>query len=72
MRDPRTIVAMAHNHGSVGDQHSSRLVAVLAMTGGVMLVEVLAGWWTHSLALIADAGRMFADGAGIARMAVHP
>jgi cobalt-zinc-cadmium efflux system protein len=66
MRDPRTIVAMAHNHGSVGDQHSSRLVVVLAMTGGVMVVEVLAGWWTHSLALIADAGHMFADGAGIA------
>jgi cobalt-zinc-cadmium efflux system protein len=66
MRDPRTIVAMAHNHGSVGDQHSSRLVVVLAMTGGMMVVEVLAGWWTHSLALIADAGHMFADGAGIA------
>jgi cobalt-zinc-cadmium efflux system protein len=66
MRQPRTIVAMAHNHGSAGDRHSSRLVVVLAMTGGVMVVEVLAGWWTHSLALIADAGHMFADGAGIA------
>jgi cobalt-zinc-cadmium efflux system protein len=66
MRDPRTIVAMAHNHGSTSDHHSSRLVVVLVMTASVMVAELMAGWWTHSLALIADAGHMFADGAGIA------
>jgi cobalt-zinc-cadmium efflux system protein len=66
MRDPRTIVAMPHHGASAGDQHSSRLVVVLAMTVAVMVAELLAGWWTNSLALIADAGHMFADGAGIA------
>jgi cobalt-zinc-cadmium efflux system protein len=66
MRDPRTIVAMAHNHGSTSDHHSSRLVVVLVMTASVMVAELMAGWWTHSLALIADAGHMLADGAGIA------
>jgi cobalt-zinc-cadmium efflux system protein len=66
MRCPRTIIAMAHNHGSTSDHHSSRLVVVLVMTAVVMVAELVAGWWTHSLALIADAGHMFADCAGIA------
>jgi cobalt-zinc-cadmium efflux system protein len=65
VRDPRTIVAMPHNH-STGEAHSSRLAAVLVMTACVMVGELVAGWWTHSLALIADAGHMFADCAGIA------
>jgi cobalt-zinc-cadmium efflux system protein len=65
MRCPRTIIAMAHNHGT-SDHHSSRLVVVLVMTAVVMVAELVAGWWTHSLALIADAGHMFADCAGIA------
>ena len=66
MRDPRTIIAMPHNHASSGDLHSSRLVVVLGMTVCMMVAELVAGWWTSSLALIADAGHMFADAAGIA------
>jgi cobalt-zinc-cadmium efflux system protein len=31
------------------------------MTGSFMIVEVVGGLWTHSLALLADAGHMFAD-----------
>jgi cobalt-zinc-cadmium efflux system protein len=34
---------------------------VLAMTGTFMIVELVAGWYTHSLALMADAGHMLSD-----------
>lgn len=55
-------------------RHESRtqLTIVLAMTGVFMLVEVLAGWYTGSLALIADAGHMLSDVAsmGLALLAI--
>ena len=38
----------------------------LALTGGFMLVEVIAGWITGSLALISDAAHMFTDSAALA------
>ncbi len=43
------------------DARRSRLAAVLALTGGFMVVEVAGGWWTGSLALLADAGHMLGD-----------
>ena len=53
-----------HSHGpAAGD---SRLTAALALTAGFMLVEVVAGVWTGSLALIADAGHMLTDAASLA------
>lgn len=47
-----------HDHG---DQGASRLKLALAITATIMLVEAVGGWWTNSLALIADAGHMLAD-----------
>ena len=60
---------MAHSHGhGHGHAHSAtrgRLTAVLALTFGFLLVEVAAGVLTGSLALLADAGHMLTDVAGL-------
>ena len=62
---------MAHSHGhghDHGHAHSAtrgRLTAVLALTFGFLLVEVAAGLLTGSLALLADAGHMLTDVAGL-------
>lgn len=60
--------ADGHAHGghhahpcAHGDNTAGRLKLALAVTVVVMLVEVAGGWWTHSLALMADAGHMLAD-----------
>ena len=45
--------------------HRRRLVTVLAMTSVVMVVQVIGGLVTDSLALLADAGHMLTDVAGI-------
>jgi cobalt-zinc-cadmium efflux system protein len=44
-----------------GDGTTGRMDAALALTTVVMLIEAVGGWWTHSLALLADAGHMLAD-----------
>jgi len=53
-----------------GHRHSSesgkRLAVVLLLTAGYMIAEALGGWWTGSLALLADAGHMFTDVAALA------
>ena len=49
--------------------HRRRLVLVLAITSGVVVVQVLGGIVTGSLALLADAGHMFTDVAGISACA---
>ncbi|HEX5017457.1 MAG TPA: cation diffusion facilitator family transporter, partial [Actinomycetes bacterium] len=51
---------------SAAMQHRRRLVLVLAITGGVVITSVIGGVITDSLALLADAGHMFTDVAGIA------
>lgn len=53
-----------HDHGPAlaGDAtHKRRLEAVMLLTGAFMLVELAGGWWSGSLALMADAVHMFAD-----------
>ena len=45
--------------------HRRRLVIVLAITAGVVIVQVVGGILTGSLALLADAGHMFTDVAGV-------
>lgn len=50
-----------HSHSHQDDQGAGRLKIALAITVTIMLVELVGGWWTHSLALIADAGHMLAD-----------
>jgi cobalt-zinc-cadmium efflux system protein len=42
------------------------LAATLALTGAFMLVELAAGFWTGSLALLADAGHMLTDAGALA------
>ncbi len=56
-------------HGAAataGARHKGRLAAALALTAGFMLVEVVAGLWTGSLALLADAAHMLTDAGGLA------
>lgn len=45
--------------------HRRRLVVVLVITAGVVVVQVIGGIVTDSLALVADAGHMFTDVAGV-------
>jgi len=53
-----------HHHDASGNERT--LWFALALTGGFMLVEAVAGWLTGSLALISDAAHMFTDGAALA------
>ncbi|GAB4098021.1 cation diffusion facilitator family transporter [Sinomonas halotolerans] len=56
-----------HSHGMGGPaRHRRRLLAVLAITLGVVVVQIVAGVVSGSLALLADAGHMFSDAAGLA------
>ncbi|HYO20459.1 MAG TPA: cation diffusion facilitator family transporter [Dermatophilaceae bacterium] len=54
-----------HSYGTATGTQRSRLFGVLAITLGVMVAEVLGGLISGSLALIADAGHMLTDAAGI-------
>lgn len=57
----------AHSpHHDFRNQNRKKLWAVLTMTVLFMAVEVVAGLFTGSLALLADAGHMFSDAAGLA------
>ncbi len=65
-----------HVHG-IGDGHEHdhaqelrttplrRLMAAFAMTSAFMFVEAAVGFWSNSLALVADAGHMLADAAAL-------
>jgi cobalt-zinc-cadmium efflux system protein len=52
---------MSHVH----EQNVRRLRLVLALSASYMVVEAVGGWLTNSLALLADAGHMFTDVAGL-------
>ncbi len=47
-------------------RHVKPLAWTLVLTGGFLVVEVIAGLWTGSLALLADAGHMLTDVGGLA------
>jgi cobalt-zinc-cadmium efflux system protein len=63
-----------HESGGHGHDHAAelkntpmrRLILALVITGGFMFVEAGVGYWTKSLALMADAGHMLADAAALA------
>ncbi len=55
----------AHHHRSAAAVGARRLGLVLGLVLGYLAVEVVAGILTNSLALLADAGHMFTDAAGI-------
>ena len=56
---------MSHAHPSSAAAHRGRLLAVLLLSLGVLVAEVVGGLLTGSLALLADAGHMVADVAGL-------
>lgn len=56
---------MSGVHRSASATHASRLRVVFLITFGVMVAEVVAGVTSGSLALLADAGHMLTDVAGI-------
>ncbi len=71
---------MGHGHGTAAGGartaaagYRGRLVAVLGITLGVLVVEVVVGLLSGSLALLADAGHMGTDavGIGLALLAVR-
>lgn len=54
-----------HSHASGRAADRRRLVVVLVLTGSVVLVEAVGAWLSGSLALLADAGHMLTDAAGL-------
>jgi cobalt-zinc-cadmium efflux system protein len=76
----RLITVLAHNHdhalslenGETHTQHhlghtgqSNVLIGALLLTLGFGLVEVVAGWWSGSLALMSDAAHMVTDASSL-------
>jgi len=61
-----------HSHTPAG-KNKKRLAIVLALTTAYLIAEVVGGLLTHSLALLADAGHMLTDvaGLGLALMAIQ-
>lgn len=57
-----------HSHvpKTAGGKHKGRLALALGLTTSFMLVEVVGGLWTGSLALLADAAHMLTDAGGLA------
>ncbi|HYQ46554.1 MAG TPA: cation transporter, partial [Polyangiaceae bacterium] len=49
-----------HGHGSASSPKRALSIA-LGVTASFMVVEVAVGFWSGSLALLADAGHMLAD-----------
>jgi cobalt-zinc-cadmium efflux system protein len=56
---------MGHDHGAASRGNRSRLSVAIAIVACVLIVEVVGAWLTGSLALLADAGHMFSDLAGL-------
>jgi cobalt-zinc-cadmium efflux system protein len=57
---------MGHDHNHThGLTATGRLIAVLAVTLSVMLIQVVGSLLSGSLALLADAGHMLSDAAGV-------
>jgi len=56
---------VAHDRGSAAAAHRGRLAAVLVLSLAILAVEVVGGIAANSLALLADAGHMLTDVAGV-------
>jgi cobalt-zinc-cadmium efflux system protein len=57
---------MGHDHDHHDEEGGERrLYGVIALTGVIFFVELAGGWWTGSLALIADAAHMAVDLLGL-------
>ena len=51
---------MSHQHSAAG-AHRGRLLIVLAISSTIFIAEIVVGLLSNSLALLADAGHVFAD-----------
>ncbi len=66
-------VGHGHGHsggtttGHAGGRHRWRLAVTFAMVAAFLVVELIAGLWSGSLALISDAGHMTADVVALGR-----
>jgi len=55
-----------HAHHHLGHEgHSRTLIGALLLTLGFAVVEVFAGWWSGSLALLSDAAHMVTDASSL-------
>jgi len=50
---------MTHDH--TNEVKENRFVLALGLTGVIFLVELIGGFWTHSLALLSDSAHVFMD-----------
>lgn len=55
----------SHSHERRGAESVSKLKLALGLTAVYMFAEAIGGWWTNSLALLADAGHMLTDVAAL-------
>lgn len=55
-----------HSHGISGQSHSQRLWWALGLTTSFLIIEIIGGLMTKSLALLSDAAHMFTDTAALA------
>jgi cobalt-zinc-cadmium efflux system protein len=54
-----------HDRRTHSSRHKHRLWVVFALSASFMVVQVIVGWWTNSLALLADAAHLFVDAVGV-------
>ena len=57
---------MPHSHGSAAAANRGRLAVVLCVSLAILIVELAGAWAANSLALLADAGHVLTDVAGVA------
>lgn len=63
----RIVIPMGHDHAhGSGVTHRPKLIIVLTLTLSVVVLQVVFGLLSNSLALIADAGHMLSDSFGLA------
>lgn len=55
-----------HHHTVVTENNSKKLWLALGLTSSFLVVEIIAGFLTQSLALLSDAAHMFTDAAALA------
>ena len=55
-----------HSHAVVTEDNAKKLSFALALTSTFLIIEVIAGFMTQSLALLSDAAHMFTDAAALA------
>lgn len=54
-----------HSHAADVAGRERKLLFAFVLTAGMMLAEAAGGWWSGSLALLADAGHMLVDAAAL-------